>query len=62
MICPYIFLRDQQLANFASIDRMTSQLNALYTRMEGSTPTETEETSVSMCQKCKQKSFHKGWR
>jgi hypothetical protein len=64
MIRTYIFLRDQRHVNFASIDRMTSQLNALYARLEssGSPPTETEGTIVSMCQKCKQKGLHKGGR
>lgn len=63
MIRTYIFLRDQQHAGFASIERMTSQLNALY-KMAGSTcaPAETEGTSGSMCQKCKQKGLHKGGR
>jgi hypothetical protein len=64
MVRTYIFLRDQRHANFESIDRMSSQVNALYARLEssGNPQPETEGTSVSMCQKCKQKSLHKGGR
>ena len=57
-------LRDQQHESFKTIDRVNSQMNALYARLEASSsaPTEAEGTSVGMCQNCKQKGLHKGGR
>jgi hypothetical protein len=62
MIRTYIFLRDQQHVNFESIDRMSSQMNALYAQMEASSRTPTESEGGTMCQNCKQQSLHKGGR
>jgi hypothetical protein len=63
MVRTYIFLRDQQHVNFASIDRMTSQLNGLYDKMNAGASASTEAAVPgSMCQKCKQKGLHKGGR
>jgi hypothetical protein len=64
MVKTYIFLRDQQHESFNTIDRVNSQMNALYARLEASSsaPAEADGTSVSMCQNCKQKGLHKGGR
>jgi hypothetical protein len=63
MVRTDIFLRDQQHVNFASIDRMTSQLNGLYDKMNAGASASTEAAVPgSMCQKCKQKGLHKGGR